>query len=597
MLLKKRYITILITGILLVSSQLSFSQDSTETVIFNAMKDELERSMGKLVYKDYQKPFFISYTIDDVKTLFSSASLGSLTNTSEKHYRTWGNRVMVGNYQLNDENFSDATRRKPSRDGDLDLPVDNDYYGIRRALWMMTNNTYKTAAETYKNKLESLKDKNLTEKDLQIPDFCNVPVLKMSIPDETFNWSKKYLDNLVKETSSAFKEFPGIFYSEVTAFQMKANIYFYSSEGSRIKTPINIAYVYMSAIYQTKDGDNLNDQIRYCGLKTEDLPDLKSLAGDARAMAQNLIDKGNAEILTENYSGPVLFTGQAVAEAFSQGLFSGTDNLFAYREPLYNSSQMTMYYGQNINSLESKLNKLVASKSITIKDFTSLKSYKGINLVGSYYSDGEGVAPADTLVLIENGILKNLYNGRTPTRNIRNSNGHNRYVLNNGSVTTDLGPGVLFISSTEGKPVSALKEELIKVAKEEGLDYAIMIKPIKQGNFYMPLNVYKVFVNDGKEVLLREISMKSLDIVSLKKILGVSSNSLIYNTLISGYGNNEEGAGNIFNNQGSIPSGVPVSYIIPDALLLKDVEFEHQTKPLSTDRPVVKSPLFLKNDK
>lgn len=592
MALSKKYISSLISVIILLISQIACAQDTTETVIFRAMKDELDRSMSKLVYKDYQKPFFISYTIDDVQTIFSSASLGSISNSNEKHYRTWGNRVMVGNYQLNDENFSDATRRKPSRDGDLDLPLDNDYFGIRRALWMMTNNTYKSAAETYRNKLESLKDKNLNEKDLQIPDFSQAPVLKLSSSDENFKWDKNYVDNLVKEVSLAFKDFPSIFYSEVTVFQMKANIYFYSSEGSQIKAPLNIAYLYISGIYQTNDGDNLTDQVRYCAMKTEDLPDAKTLIADAHSLAQNLIDKGNAEILTENYSGPVLFQGQAVAEALSQGMFSGTDNLFAYREPLYNSSQKTMYYGNNINSLESKLNKLVAFKNLTIKDLSGLKSYKGINLVGSYTSDGEGVKPADTLVLIENGILKNLYNGRTPTRNIKSSNGHNRYMLNNGAVTTDLGPGVLFVSSNEGKSLADLKQDLIKTAKEEGLDYAIIIRPIKQGNFYMPLNIYKVYVNDGREVLLREITMKAIDINSLKKIFGTSSSSLIYNTLVASFGEDEE-SGNVFNNQGSIPSGVPVSYIIPDAILMRDVEFDHQTKPLSSDRPVVKSPLLI----
>ncbi len=588
----KKNIIKVITGILLCSSQLSFSQDSTETIMFRAMKDELDRSMKKLICNDCQAPFYISYSIEDVKTFFTTASLGALSNASERNFRSWSNRVMVGDYQLNDENFTDATRTKPPRDGDLELPLDNDYYGIRRALWMMTNNTYKSAAENYKNKLASLNDKNLSKKDLQIPDFCTVPVVKMSIKDNKYVWNKEYLQSLVKEVSSVFKDYPDIFYSEVAAFQLHANIYFYSSEDCQIKTPIDVVYILISALSQADDGDNVTDQVRYCGVSQGDLPKIENMKTDARSLAENLLERGKAPILDENYSGPVLFLGQAVADAFSQGFFTGTDNLIAYREPLYNSSQMSMYYGQNVNAVEAKLDKPVIAKDITVKDMSRLKTYKGVNLIGSYDADGEGVVPPDTLVLIENGILKSLYNGRTPTRNIKESNGHNRYsVTKYGSITHDLGPGVIYISATDGITIDKLKEQLIKAAKEEDLDYAIMIKPVKQGNFYMPLNIYKVSVKDGKETLLRDASMKSLNITSLKKIIGVSSGSLIYNTFMNEASGSEESS-SVIDNQEAIPNGPPVSFIIPDGILIKEVEFEHQTKPLSSDRPVVKSPLF-----
>jgi PmbA/TldA metallopeptidase C-terminal domain len=588
----KNKIVKLIIGIVILLSQQAFSQDSTETIMFRAMKDELDRSMKKLICNDCQAPFYIAYSIEDVKTIFTTASLGSLSNASERHYRSWSNRVLVGDYQLNDENFTDATRAKAPRDGDLELPLDNDYYGIRRALWMMTNNTYKSAAENYKNKIASLKDKNLSQKDLQIPDFCRVPVVKMSIPDKNYSWNKEYLQKLVKDVSTVFKDYPDIFYSEVAAFQVHANIYFYSSENCQIQTPIDLVYIMASALSQATDGDNVSAQVRYSAVNQEDLPKIENMQDDARALAQNLIERGKASILDENYSGPVLFLGQAVAEAFSQGFFTGTDNLIAYREPLYNSSQMSMFYGQNINSVEAKLDKPVIAKDLTVKDLSRLKTYHGVNLVGSYDVDGEGVVPPDTLTLIEKGVLKSLYNGRTPTRNIKESNGHNRYSITKyGGITHDLGPGVIFVTATDGTTIDKLKEQLIKTAKENDLDYAIMIKPIKQGNFYMPLNIYKVSVADGKETLLRDASMKSLNIASLKKIIGVSSGSLLYNTFMNENSENEEG-GSMIDNQEAIPNGPPVSFIVPDGILIKEVDFDHQTKPLSSDRPVVKSPLL-----
>ncbi len=576
-------------GIILLISQSLIAQDSTQNIVFKAMKDELDRSMSKLSYKDFANPFYISYTIEDVSTLFINANLGALSGSTERHYRSWSNRVLAGDYQLNDENFVDATRRKAPRDGDLELPLDNDYFGIRRALWMMTNNTYKSAAENYKNKLAALKDKNLSKQDLQIYDFCKAPRVDTIFAPVKITWDKKNLENLAKSASSIFTKYPEIFYSEVTVFQLHANLYFYSSEQSKFKEPFDILYFTISAIGQAENGENISEQLRYSVISPDDLPNSQVIASDINDLANIILEKSKAPMLDENYSGPVLFLGQPVADVFSSGLFNGTDNLFAYREPLYNNSQMSMYYGQNINSLESKIDKLVISKNITINDFSKLKEFKGIKLLGSYNIDGEGVVPPDTLCLIEKGILKNLYNGRTPTRSIKESNGHRRYIFQSGGITSDLGPGVVYITSNETKSLDKLKEELIKEAKEESLDYAIIVRPSKQGDFSAPVNMYKISVIDGKEQLLRDASMTPLTINSLKKIMAVSNNTMVYNTILSGGG---ESGPNIFANQESLPTGPPVSFIIPDGVLVKEVEFQHQTKPLATDKPVVKNPIL-----
>lgn len=573
---------------LLVISPLVCAQNDTDTVVFKAMKDELDRSMKKLALDDFANPFYISYTVEDVTTMFIASTLGALSSSSERHYRSWSNRVLAGDYQLNDENFVDATRRKPPRDGDLELPLDNDYYGIRRALWMMTNNTYKSAAENYKNKLAALKDKNLTKQDLQIADFCSSPRIDTIYNSVNVQWDKKLLENLARKVSKVFTKYHEIFYSEVTVFQIHANLYFYSSEQSKFKEPFDILYITASAVGESENGENINEQLRYVVTSPDALPSDETLANNINDLAKLVVEKSKAPMLDENYSGPVLFLGQSVADIFSLGLFNGTDNLFAYREPLYNNSQMSMYYGQNINSLESKLDKPVISKSVSVKDFSKLKEYEGIKLVGGYNIDGEGVVPPDTLNLIENGILKSLYNGRTPTRSIKESNGHRRYIYQSGGVTSDLGPGVVFISSKETKSNAELKTELIKLAKEEGLDYAIIVKPLQQGNYYSPLSIYKVSVSDGKEQMLRDAAIGQFSINSLKKIVSVSDKTMVYNTLLNG-GN--EGS-TIFSNQDALPSGAPVSYIMPDGLLLKEVEFQHQTKPLASDKPIVKSPLI-----
>lgn len=573
--------------------QLTFSslhaQDSTETVFFKAMKDELDRSMDKLVLKDYSRPFYISYTLEDIKTVYVSSSLGALNTSSERSYRSWSNRILCGDYQLNDENYIDATRRRSSGDGSLQLPLDNDYYGIRRALWIISNNTYKSAAENYKSKLAALKEKNLAKDDLQIPDFCKSDIVTKSFKSKSNLWSKENLEWLTRNVSKVFLNYPDIYFSEVSVYQIHADMYFMSSEGSRIKEPLEFLFFNVAAYCQSSDGDNISEQMRYIVSGNGKLLPQDSIINDVNTFAAYIIEKSKVPLLNENYNGPVFFLGQASAEMFMQGMLTGTDNLCAYREPLYNNSQMSMYYGQNINSLESKLNKPVVSKNISVYDYTKLYDYNGKDLVGRYDVDAEGVEPNDTLVLIEKGILKNLYNGRTPTRNITNSNGHRKYIFQSGNFISDLGPGVMVIKASESKPLSSLKESLINQAKEDGLEYALMVKPLNCNADNVPFMVYKVNVSDGSEQIIRGATMNAINISSLKKISETSSETILYNGLMSSSYAGDNGG--IVGSFSAVPTGTTVSVIAPEGLILQEVEFEHQPKALVSDKPIVDSPL------
>lgn len=580
-----KYIYITIFAVLALNSTKTLCQAlKQDDVIFKAMEDELDRNITQLVYKDTLKPFFISYTIEDVKTLKANATLGAIITSDENHDRSWSNRVLAGNYQLNDENFVDNTRQGAPSDGSLELPLDNDYMGIRRALWITTNNTFKSASDNYANKLQALKDKGLSQSALQIPDFWKAPVVELNITQEPDKWDIKWLENKAKENSKWMLDYPDLIYSEVSAYQFHANVYFLSSEKTKIKYPVNLSFLVMSAFIQTDDGDRLSEQIKYYVISPNDFPSNDSLKKDIALLVKNLRDKANAKRLEDNYTGPALFLGNPVTDIFSETLFNGKSNLFAYREPLYNNSEKSMYYGDNMNSLEAKLDKLVVSKNLTIKDISTLKEYKNIPLIGSYYVDGEGVKPKDTLLLIENGILKSLYNGRTPTRSIAESNGHNRYAINSSSISHDLGPGVVFISANETKSSAELKQDLINAAKEEGLDYGILVRSIKTANYFTPVNYYKVYVADGREELIRTPDKNGLEINDLKKALGFSKDVLVYNTLLGDNSNGRRGIS-------AMPTGMPVSFICPAGILVKEIELEKENQPLSSEKPIVKNPV------
>ena len=304
---------------------------------------------------------------------------------------------------------------------------------------------------------------------------------------------------------------------------------------------------------------------------------------DIISLLDNLLALTTTERFDDDYSGPVLLIGDVVAQSISMALFNGSNNLVADRESLQSSRQMNMYYEKSENSFEGKIGKMVISKKLSITAEPQLKTYMGKSLLGSYQVDAEGVKPPEKLVLVDTGRLITLLNGRTPTRNVPESNGHMRFNYGFGGLTKQVGPGVIRITSNETQRIAELKKLLLEKAKEEGLGYAIIIRSTNVTSSSKPYEVYKVSIENGEEKLLRSVRLHSPNIKSLKRVLGVSNSEIVYNTFLSSHGGNGQG-------------GIPASFISPSALLLEDFEMESFRKPLTNDLPIVENPIGVVED-
>ncbi len=585
-----RFIGILVVfaGSVISLSVKAQTEDMDSSLFIRAMKDELNRNMQQLVYEDYGKPFYIGYTIADAKTYYINASLGAIVSSEELPMRDWQVRVMVGSYQLNDENFQDLSTPSGNSMPYLSIPLDNDYYGIRRALWVATDQVYKSAGQNYKSKLNALKENNIDQKNLPIADFSRIPIIKRNYPSLPATFDKNKYEKMAREISAVFNEYPDIVTSEVLLVFFHADVYYINSEGIEIHRPLTMASLFTIAQAISDDGDMIPDQMIYYSLLPDGLPGLEKLKKDAHTLADNLVALKNAPLFNDSYTGPVLFMHQAVAELVAQNLFSGNQSLTASRESLYNVPQMRMYYGQDNFSLESKIGKRITDEKLSITSLPTLSQYEGIPLIGNFKVDAEGAVPPDTLELVKNGFLETLLNGRTPTRNIRESNGHDRYVLMGGGISNKVGPGVISITSSKTESMDMLKEQLIKSAKEEGLDYAIIIRPVSEGQYHEPLNVYKVNLENGEEQLVRSVNLERITLDKLRQIPGISNNRMVFNTLLSG---GYSSSSTLLRSVGASSNGLPVTFILPDAMLLDNIELAGMHKPISGKLPVVSNPV------
>jgi hypothetical protein len=281
-----------------------------------------------------------------------------------------------------------------------------------------------------------------------------------------------------------------------------------------------------------------------------------------------------------------LFLGQAASELASASLFSQEDPLISMREPLYADRNMKIFSGNNPASLEAKQNKKVISNDLTVKALPFLEKYGNTKLIGHFQIDAEGVVPPKEMTLIDNGLLKTLLCDRTPTKLVPQSNGHRRFAFFNNAVSYITGPGIIELTSKKQMTTDELKKQLIAKAKEEGLDYAILIKRVYQRAANYPVEIYKVSLTDGKETLVRSVSINSISLSTLKKCIGVSNQQTAYNTLLNVSQDNSDMATLIPDI-----SGLPASFISPSGILIEELELKSAPKNLSVEKTIVPNPL------
>lgn len=122
-----------------------------EDVVMKAMRDELARSMANLQMENLEKPYFISYSVQETEAAVVSASLGSLLSSNENRLRILHVEVRVGNPALDNTNFFSYPTMTSGMvsmfAGTIQLPLDDDYNELRRQIWLATDGVYKKALE------------------------------------------------------------------------------------------------------------------------------------------------------------------------------------------------------------------------------------------------------------------------------------------------------------------------------------------------------------------------------------------------------------------------------------------------------------------
>ena len=547
-----------------------------------ALHDELERSLNRLRIPGMDKPFYIEYRLLDLDIRNVTASFGSLVASGTSRSRFMSVDVRVGDYHLDSSNFVSEDGFQGFLGNTGQVGIDRDYNSLRQDLWLATDQAYKGAVTQMSLKQAFLR--SLT-KAPEIDDFARAePIVKVE-PRLEPDWTSRNWESEARKASESLRTFPDIYGTRVNYYLIYVTRYLMTSEGTTIRTSEPLAAVEAGLDTQAEDGMPLHNFYAVYARRPEDLPG-PDVVSSGLAKAGTQLMQLRASPLVPDYTGPVLFDPAAAGSALAQIL---APSLSGARPPL----SMVPAFDQMMDRMGARsewtgrVGTRVFPTTVSLVDDPTATQFQGQPLLGSYETDDEGVK-AERVSLVENGILRNLLMSRRPGPDFQSSNGHARSAL-----LSDQRPlaSNLFLQSSAGLSPDEMKKKFIEACKEDGHEWCIEIKrmdnpalaSLNSQDFSdyigelaggvssgerLPLTVYRVYVADGREELIRGGHIEGLTLRTLRNMLAVGNDTAVY-----AYMQNPSNgfAGTALGAFGGAQGGIPSTIVTP-SLLLDEVE-------------------------
>ncbi len=480
--------------------------DAEKDPVLKAMLAEMDRSMSQLQLKGFAKPFFIQYRIEDIDDFATKAEFGATEGSTHSHQRVARVTVRVGDYK------TDSSGGRG--DGSLELAgLDDDPIAIRSALWMATDQAYKTALATYAQKQAELKQ---VQTPPQADDFSHEKaVILLAEPaklalDES-EWSERIarVSGLYRTDATVKASQQLVQYSSASFHARATTTYLVTSEGTIVRKAETEYQEAFGAGTQADDGMHLDRSYATAGPALSDLDSEEAFNKHAVEEIASLNDLRKAPIVEDEYHGPLLLS----ADADTDVMRSLLANAVVATRPALGTEARTN--GPFASSYQAR----VMPEWMDVVDAPSMKTYDGKGLLGAYEMDDEGV-PAQDVKLVQSGRLTNYLIGRVPVKDFPQSNGHGRAGITGAARPTI---SVLKVTARDGVSDADLNAKLLAMAKDRGLKSVYFVSTM--GGEMTPRLLYRV-TPDGTRELVRGAVFEDIDQRALRSSVEAAGKDL-----------------------------------------------------------------------
>jgi TldD protein len=529
--------------------------------LINILKSEMNRELDFLK-KEQNAPYFLSYQVFETQYSTLSSSFGSLINSDSNKYRFLSTTIRIGDYSFdNTHTFANENSSLGDALGNtLPISFEDTEIAIKQALWKSTDAAYKGAVSIY-----LAKKNNTKNEESKLPDFTKEkPFVYVEARKAPASFDKKAWEEKIREYTRPFVGEPNIFSAEAELSIVNDRKYFVSNEGSEIAQNFSYCRLQITGSIKTPDGDVLPLFKTYTAKDLNSLPTHQNVLADVQGLVSGLKKLKDAPI-AEPYSGPAILSSAASAVFFHE--------IFGHRiegQRLRNNSDSQTFKG--------KVGGYVLPKFINVFSDPTLDNYNGVNLIGTYQYDDQGVK-SQRVTVVEKGILKNFLMSRAPLEGFPNSNGHGR--ANTGLQPTSRQSN-LIIETTSPNSMEELRKKLISECKKQGRQYGYFFQDVVGGftltqvyqpNVFniFPTEVYRIYVDGRPDELVRGVNLIGTPLAMFSEIEATGNKPEVFSGIC-----------------GAESGNVPVTAIAP-ALFVKKIET--QKKPNANETiPVLARP-------
>ena len=531
--------------------------------ILTAMGEELQRSVDRLELPDYPLPYYVAYTVQDIRRHDVAAKLGAVFEDSPLHERFARVDVRVGDYELDSsEDQEPEWPLEESYEPDTAVPLDGHVLGLRHTLWLQTDVAYKQAVSSYL-KVKGARVFRPAPRRHRASFSRAEAALALSEP-RRLRFDHARWRAAVQEASRVLAAEPTIFDSVVHIEARLDTRWFVNSEGTRLLTLRPLYAAHLMAWTRAPDGMLLHHSVDAYAATEEGMPSHPELVDRARELGRHMGALAAAPEL-----GP--YTGPAILEPSATGVFFHEvlgHRLEAHRLDSEEEGQ----------TFADHLGKPVLPAFLSMADDPTLAHHEGIALNGAYGFDDEGVR-ARRVLLVDRGILRGFLMGRRPAAGFAASNGHGRAQ---GIASPTARMGTLVVEAHQAVSRRHMKSLLLDEVRRQGKPFGLIIRHLSGGSTNTSSYGYQAFKGEvrmafkvdartGKEMLIRGVDLVGTPLSSLSKIVAASRETGVFN----GYCGAESGM-------------VPVSTIAP-AILFREIELQRSARDRSRG-PILEAP-------
>lgn len=436
------------------------------------------------------------------------------------------------------------------------VPIDdNDLYGLRVALWRLTESRFRETLTDWSNKEAA----RLTTVDphRKLASYTKLKPLR----DISYPSPEEVRENawvlFCKKASKWLSELSGVTANWVEFNSSQETKIFVSTEKRILVQNQEIFTLSATIRHLTKEGLHIERDLVLNCVSQRELPSL--------AQFKKLLLKKHGELRSlmkakklHSYSGPVLLkqipSGLLFHEAIGHRLEGSR---------LLHSGEGQTFKGQ--------IGKTILGVPLSIRDNPLLTQFEGQKLVGSYKYDDEGT-PASDALLLSKGKLQGFLNTRAalPARG-NTINGHARNRRFQRPISR---MGVTIVEGEDTLTEAELREELIAEIKRQKKPFGLIVYETAGGETDTSTYDFQAFSGeiafatrvfpDGKEEVIRGVDFVGTPLQALSNITAVGG---------------ELEAENHFC--GAESGFIPVTTISP-SVLVKNLELQAKDEELLT---------------